>query len=127
MPIYCANNNTVYMSIGAAARDLHIDRTAISKQLSGERHTAANHVFAKLDDLRPEKVKVARAWLLYTAFKIILDCSDEPKIYDEGCESNGSKEKRAALGSRSELAGAAGQGKPRSRQHDRAVQGRDEP
>ena len=110
MPIYCANNNTVYSSIGAAARALHIERTAISKQLSGERHTAARYVFAKVEDLRPEKIKVARAWLLFNAFKINLDCNDEPTIYDEGCESYGCEEKRAAMGSRSEPAGAAGQG-----------------
>ena len=110
MPIYCANNNTVYNSIGAAARDLHIDRTCISRQLNGERHTAARYVFARLDDLRPEKIKVARAWLLFNAYKIILDCTDEPTIFDEGNESYDRKEKRAALGSRSEPAGAAGQG-----------------
>lgn len=127
MPIYCANNNTVYSSIGAAARDLHIDRAAISKQLNGERHTAARYVFTKLDDIRPDKIKVARAWLLFNAFKIILDCSDEPTIFKEGCESDVGEEKRAALGSCSKPSGAAGQGESRSRQHDRAVQGRDEP
>lgn len=84
MRLYCANNNTVYPSVLEAARDLHIDRTSIHRHLQGNRSTAANYVFTKLDDLSPEKVKAARAWLLYSAFKIVLDCDDAPIIHERG-------------------------------------------
>lgn len=86
MRLYCANNNTIYHSVLEAARALNIDRSAIHRHLKGERSMAGNYVFAKLDDISPEKVKVARAWLLYSAFNIILDCEDEPIIYKRGDE-----------------------------------------
>lgn len=84
MRLYCANNNTVYRSVADAARDLNIDRTTIHRYLQGSRSTACNYVFAKLDDLSPDKVKAARAWLLYSAFKIELDCDDAPIIHERG-------------------------------------------
>lgn len=84
MRLYCANNNTIYRSVAEAAQDLNIDRSTIHRHLQGSRQTAANYVFAKLDDLSPDKVKAARAWLLYSAFKIVLDCDDVPIIHERG-------------------------------------------
>lgn len=81
MRLYCANNNTLYPSVLAASRDLNIDRIAIYKHLHGERNSVGNYVFMKLDDVSPDKVRAARAWLLYNAYKIILDCDDAPIIY----------------------------------------------
>ena len=83
MKLYCANNNTIYPTIAAAADDLDIDRTTIHRFLRGERSTAAHYVFIKLDDDEPspDRVKELRAWLLYSAFKIVLDVSDEPIEY----------------------------------------------
>lgn len=126
MYLYCANNNTIYPSISAAADDLDIDRTSIHRYFRGERTTAAHYVFIKLDDISPDKVRSTRAWLLYSAFKIILDVTDEPIMYERGKKYDCKKE-RSALGSHSNAAGAAGKGEPGSRQHDRAVQGRNEP
>lgn len=84
MRLYCANNNTVYRSVAEAARDLDIDRSTIHRYLQGSRSTASNYVFAKLDDLSPEKVKAVRTWLLYSAFKIVLDCDDTPIMHERG-------------------------------------------
>lgn len=82
MNLYCANNNTIYPSVAAAADDLYIDRTTIHRFLHGERSTAASYVFAKLDDISADKVKAVRAGLLYSAFKIVLEVDDEPIIYE---------------------------------------------
>lgn len=84
MRLYCANNNTIYKSVTAAANDLNIDRTSIHKQLRGERSNVGGYVFAKLNDISPEAVKDARRWLLYSAFKIILEVDDAPIIYEKG-------------------------------------------
>lgn len=84
MRLYCANNNTIYKSVTAAANDLNIDRTSIHKQLRGERSNVGGYVFAKLNDISPEAVKDARRWLLYSAFKIILEVDDEPIMYEKG-------------------------------------------
>lgn len=84
MRLYCANNNTIYKSVTAAAHDLNIDRTSIHKQLRGERSNVGGYVFAKLNDISPEAVKDARRWLLYSAFKIILEVDDEPIMYEKG-------------------------------------------
>lgn len=83
MNLYCANNNTIYPTISAAAEDLDIDRTTIHRYLRGERSTAAHYVFLKLDEgISSDKVKELRAWLLYSAFKIVLDTDDEPHFYE---------------------------------------------
>lgn len=82
MKLYCANNNTVYGSIADAAKDLNINRSTIHRFLHGERQTAASYVFAELDDLDPDKVKAARAWLLYSVYNIVLDCEDAPIIHE---------------------------------------------
>lgn len=82
MRLYCANNNTIYSSVAEAARALNINRSSIHRQLNGERQTAANYVFAKLDDVRPDKVRTARAFLLFNAFGILLD-TDEPIYFNE--------------------------------------------
>lgn len=79
--LYCANNNTVYKSVREAVHDLGIAESSIHRYLNGERKTAASYVFMKLDDISPESIKAARAWLLYSAFKIVLDVSDDPIIY----------------------------------------------
>lgn len=84
MRLYCANNNTIYKSVTAAANDLNIDRTSIHKQLRGERSNVGGYVFAKLNDISPEAVKAARRWLLYSAFKIILEVDDAPIMYEKG-------------------------------------------
>ena len=84
MRLYCANNNTIYKSVTAAANDLNIDRTSIHKQLKGDRTNVGGYVFAKLDDISPEAVRDARRWLLYSTFKIILDVDDEPIMHDRG-------------------------------------------
>lgn len=82
MNLYCANNNTIYPSVAAAADDLYIDRTTIHRFLHGERSTAANYVFAKIDDISADKLKKLRARLLYSAFHIVLEVDEEPIIYE---------------------------------------------
>lgn len=82
MNIYCANNNTVYQSVPEAAKDLGIDRTAVHRQLTGERKSVGGYIFAKIDDISPAAVRAARAWLLYSAYKIVLDCEDAPIMHE---------------------------------------------
>lgn len=81
--IYCANNNTLYSQAADASRDLGIDETALSRHLSGQRKTAGGYVFSRVVS-KDRDFKSIRAWLLYSAFKIILDCDDEPIIFQGG-------------------------------------------
>lgn len=81
--IYCANNNTLYAQAVEASRDLGIDPTALSRHLSGQRKTVGGYVFSTVDS-KAADFRSIRAWLLYNAFKIILDCDDNPVIYEGG-------------------------------------------
>lgn len=62
--LYCANNNKIYRSIIDAADDLKINRSCIYRFLNGERKTAANFVFAKIDNISAATKKLRQEMLL---------------------------------------------------------------
>lgn len=84
MRLYCANNNTIYRSVTDAARDLNVDRTSIHKCLNGDRKSAGGYVFVKITNADPEAVHSVRSWMLYSAYNIVLDCEDAPRLYERG-------------------------------------------
>ena len=66
--IYCANNNKVYKSLAAAARDLNIDSRSICEVAKGRRLHAVYYLVSYIveeDDPAEERNR-----LLYNAFKI---------------------------------------------------------
>lgn len=82
--IYCANNNTLYEQAKDACDDLGLDQASVSKHLAGGRKTVGSYVLARVDSSDKEKLAEVRRWLLYSAFKIVLDVGDTPIIYHGG-------------------------------------------
>lgn len=82
--IYCPNNNTLYKSAADVCRDLQLDRAAVSRVLSGERKTAGSYILSEINDLSEDGIRAARAWLLYSVYKIIVDVAPEPRRYERG-------------------------------------------
>lgn len=82
--IYCPNNNTLYKTAADVCQDLQLDKAAVSRVLSGERKTAGSYILSELTDLSSEGVRAARAWLLYSVYKIVLDVAAEPRQYERG-------------------------------------------
>ena len=82
--IYCANNNTLYEQAKDACDDLGLDQASVSKHLAGQRKTVGSYVLAHIDDTGKEQLAAVRRWLLYSAFKIILDTGEDPTIYKGG-------------------------------------------
>lgn len=79
--IYCANNNTLYRRAADVCADLGLDKAQVSKHLAGKRKTCGSYVLARITDTAPEAVRTVRTWLLYSAFKIVLDVEDEPHVF----------------------------------------------
>lgn len=79
--IYCANNNTLYPNAASVCRDLNLDAGLVSNVLAGRRKTAGVYAICRLADTSAASVQAARAWLLYSYYKICLDVSDSPNIY----------------------------------------------
>ena len=82
--IYCANNNTLYEQAKDACDDLGLDQSSVSKHLAGERKTVGSYVLARVDSSDKDKLAEVRRWLLYSAFKIVLNVGDTPIIYHGG-------------------------------------------
>ena len=82
--IYCANNNTVYERAIDVCNDLGIAEESVSRHLAGQRKTVGSYVLAKIDNINPEEIRTIRRWLLYSAFKIMLDADEEPILYQGG-------------------------------------------
>lgn len=82
--IYCANNNTLYEQAKDACDDLGLDQASMSKHLAGDRKTVGSYVLARVDSSDKEQLADVRRWLLYSAFKIVLDVADTPIIYHGG-------------------------------------------
>ncbi len=82
--IYCANNNTLYESAADVCRDLGIDKSSVSRVLSGQRKAAGAYLLAELDDLSEDGIRAARAWMLYSIYKIVLDAPAAPRKYAAG-------------------------------------------
>lgn len=82
--IYCANNNTLYEQAKDACDDLGLDQASVSKHLAGDRKTVGSYVLARVDSSDKEKLAEVRRWLLYSAFKIVLDVGDTPILYHGG-------------------------------------------
>lgn len=66
--IYCANNNKIYKSIAAAARDLNLDSRSICEVAKGRRLHAEYYLFSYIDE--EDDPAEQRKRLLYNAFKI---------------------------------------------------------
>lgn len=81
--IYCANNNTLYRRAADVCADLGLDKAQVSKHLAGTRKTVRSYVLARITDTTPEAVKAVRTRMLYSAYKIVLDVSEEPRIYNK--------------------------------------------
>ena len=86
MQLYCANNNTIYSSVSAAAKHLNIDRTTIYYFLQGKRATAANYIFRDITDqeLSDNEISELRRELLYSVFHIAPNFSAKPIIFEGG-------------------------------------------
>ena len=82
--IYCANNNTLYEQAKDACDDLGLDQASVSKHLAGQRKTVGSYVLAHVDSTGKEQLAAVRRWLLYSAFKIVLDTGEDPLIYKGG-------------------------------------------
>lgn len=82
--IYCANNNTLYRSAADVCADLGLDKASVSRVLSGQRKTVGSYVLTELDDLSENGISAARAWLLYSVYKIVLDVAPGAHIYERG-------------------------------------------
>lgn len=99
--IYCANNNTLYRYSVDVCEDLGLDPASICKHLAGQRKSVGSYVLARVTDTDAENIKAVRAWLLYSAYKIIIDVQDEPRVYDRG-DKNDYQKKHRNMGSHSE-------------------------
>ena len=82
--VYCANNNTLYEQAKDACNDLGLDPASVSRCLAGQRKSVGSYVLARVTRTDAESIKAVRAWLLYSAYNIVLDCLDEPLIYKRG-------------------------------------------
>lgn len=82
--VYCANNNTLYKQARDACADLGIDETALSRHLAGQRKTVGSYVLARVDTDNASELQDVRRWLLYSAYKIVLDVGKEPLRYERG-------------------------------------------
>lgn len=71
--IYCANLNTIYKTAAEAARELSLDKTAVSRALSGERKRAGVYLLTYTETNNPKELEEIRRWLLYSTYRIILD------------------------------------------------------
>ena len=80
--IYCANNNTLYKSARDVCEDLELDRGTVSNCLAGRRKSASGYLLTNLDDLSEDGIRAARAWLLYSAYKIVLDVAPGARLYE---------------------------------------------
>lgn len=80
--IYCANNNTLYETAADVCRDLGIDKSSVSRVLSGQRKAAGAYLLAELDDLSEDGIRAARAWMLYSIYKIVLDTPAAPRRFE---------------------------------------------
>lgn len=82
--IYCANNNTLYEQAKDACDDLGLDPASVSRCLAGQRKSVGSYVLTHVTDTEPENIKAVRSWLLYAAYKIVLDVQEEPLRYERG-------------------------------------------
>lgn len=80
--IYCANNNTLYESIADVCNDLNIASSSVCKHLAGQRKSVGSYVMTRIEDV--STTKAVRAGLLYSAYRIILEVDDEPRVYHRG-------------------------------------------
>lgn len=67
-PVFCANNNRLYASITAAAKDLNLDPAQITRVAKGSIKHTEYYVFSYWDPA--ESASELRARLLYNVFKI---------------------------------------------------------
>ena len=76
--VYCANNNTLYDTPKAAADDLELDLSLVSRALNGRRPRAGVYILAyvepdpKSNAFLESQLDDLRRWMLYSAYKITL-------------------------------------------------------
>lgn len=82
--IYCANNNTLYPRAVDLCHDLNLDKSLVSRVLSGKGTRAGVYLITELDDVRPETVAAARTCMLYSVYKITgCEAAAAPTIYGQ--------------------------------------------